>query len=878
MSKTLRILTIFLILVGISMVGVYAAQETDYAGIRYQLVDYPDGSKSAKMMSTIDGYSSADVPEKVNGYVVDNVDENFDPSNIETIHFDNWSNVADHIDFSKFTNLNRMVIAQETFGYSDSLGNFNNFPDGSILEIYGGTRLHKLVNNLIENGKNILLNTGNYGDASEFVYESEWQKQILGINKEGITDLYVPAGSVQLFKPFPYNSTNLNACDYFGMDTVQSISFYSSDPIEIYDLNRFKNLKVVKGYLGTGLKEICEKYGISFNDLSYGNIDYTGSLFEYEEIEGTNNIKITKYKPGDTGRDLEIPSEIDGKTVTCIGSDFDFDTENINRFIDIESVYIPSTVTTIENGAFRHAYVHNFVFYGNSVNVENWSSLLTFVNGTNIIDLNTNIYLNENTSIEQDLQNNVSNNYTIKSFDDVQIEFNKKNQQVVNGESGTFESLDCSYRVIPNLPIDTTLLEWSSSDENIAIYNTTSNEINLTGGIGTVTFTLDYKGKKAEMALEVLNGIGYDNIKIGCWSSSEILIGSYVYKGEPVEPHVRIKAPNGMDYLEEGKDYELSYSDNEGQGQGKVTINFIGDVKFYAKNYNEYEEKDTVDMLFYIYEEDYIRQYPESMAFFSINPIEKKVYNYGDTIVITADGYDIRDGEELVVEYLGKSITFSKESDEKYVARVLVDDSLYMDPNNYTYPLTYVPIRYHMTNMNYGSFRSVIVSFNQDDIEFTLNPKPNEEPEKAVPVYRMFNPINGEHLYTTDAHEVEIIYREQGWGKEGIAWYTKETGKPVYRLYNPRLGNHLYTSDNYEISVITKTQGWVLDFDGAPVMYADGDIPVYRLFNPGLQGQHHLTTDRNEYNVIPKWGWKQEGIAMNVLRTGVPETTHYYKK
>ena len=168
--------------------------------------------------------------------------------------------------------------------------------------------------------------------------------------------------------------------------------------------------------------------------------------------------------------------------------------------------------------------------------------------------------------------------------------------------------------------------------------------------------------------------------------------------------------------------------------------------------------------------------------------------------------------------------------------------------------------------------------FNFNDIAITENTSIYAKFEKMIPVYRMYNPNSGEHLYTTDAHEVGIIFREQGWGKEGIAWYTSETGTPVYRLYNPKLGNHLYTSDTYEISVITRTQGWVLDFDGAPVMYTKGEIPVYRLFNPGLQGQHHLTTDLNEYRVIPKWGWQQEGIAMRVLSTGVPETTHYYKK
>lgn len=38
------------------------------------------------------------------------------------------------------------------------------------------------------------------------------------------------------------------------------------------------------------------------------------------------------------------------------------------------------------------------------------------------------------------------------------------------------------------------------------------------------------------------------------------------------------------------------------------------------------------------------------------------------------------------------------------------------------------------------------------------------------PVYRLYNPNNGEHLYTTDANEKETLYRSHGWGYEGIGW------------------------------------------------------------------------------------------------------------
>ena len=60
-------------------------------------------------------------------------------------------------------------------------------------------------------------------------------------------------------------------------------------------------------------------------------------------------------------------------------------------------------------------------------------------------------------------------------------------------------------------------------------------------------------------------------------------------------------------------------------------------------------------------------------------------------------------------------------------------------------------------------------------------------------------------------------------------------------------------------------------------MYSSGDKIIYRLYNPSQNDQHHLTTDKNEYDTIPKWGWKKEGEAMRAVDIGIPETTHYYK-
>ena len=147
-----------------------------------------------------------------------------------------------------------------------------------------------------------------------------------------------------------------------------------------------------------------------------------------------------------------------------------------------------------------------------------------------------------------------------------------------------------------------------------------------------------------------------------------------------------------------------------------------------------------------------------------------------------------------------------------------------------------------------------------------------------TPVYRMYNPVNGEHLFTANPQEVEVLYKYQGWGKEGIGWYYTERGTPVYRLYSPKFNNHLYTSNWAEITLITTQQGWVFDFDRRPVMYSNGPVSIYRLYNPSLSDQHHLTTSNHEYNLATQWGWKKEGVAMYAEEIGEPENTNYYRK
>ena len=150
-----------------------------------------------------------------------------------------------------------------------------------------------------------------------------------------------------------------------------------------------------------------------------------------------------------------------------------------------------------------------------------------------------------------------------------------------------------------------------------------------------------------------------------------------------------------------------------------------------------------------------------------------------------------------------------------------------------------------------------------------------ESASGSVPIYRLYNPGLGKHLYTTDANEKKVLYEQHGWGYEGVGWYAPKSGKAVYRLYNPILKNHLYTTDTNEVKVLTSRQGWQSDNQGKAVFYSGGKISIYRLYNP-VSARHHWTTDTNEYKVLPSHGWSQEGVKFSAVQIGKPMQTQYY--
>lgn len=156
-------------------------------------------------------------------------------------------------------------------------------------------------------------------------------------------------------------------------------------------------------------------------------------------------------------------------------------------------------------------------------------------------------------------------------------------------------------------------------------------------------------------------------------------------------------------------------------------------------------------------------------------------------------------------------------------------------------------------------------------------------------VYRLYNRVSGEHLYTTDKNEVDALakftkiekacYEDEklvecpenktDWDYEGVAWVGGETtfADPVVRLYNPVLGDHHYTSNRDEVDILTSQYGWTNEgivFHEA--VLSKDTVSVYRQYNPGLKvGSHLFTVDKKEYDINnAKNGWQGEGTSFTV--------------
>lgn len=136
-------------------------------------------------------------------------------------------------------------------------------------------------------------------------------------------------------------------------------------------------------------------------------------------------------------------------------------------------------------------------------------------------------------------------------------------------------------------------------------------------------------------------------------------------------------------------------------------------------------------------------------------------------------------------------------------------------------------------------------------------------------VYRLYNPYDQLHLFTTDANEYATL-TGQGWNDEGVAWNAPAGAAgntAVYRLYNHFSHDHYYTTNKAEadglVALFPNGEGWTYDYGGEPMFYscpknANG---IYQLFNPYREVDTHIwTASQLEYDTCQKDGWRGEDV------------------
>ena len=200
--------------------------------------------------------------------------------------------------------------------------------------------------------------------------------------------------------------------------------------------------------------------------------------------------------------------------------------------------------------------------------------------------------------------------------------------------------------------------------------------------------------------------------------------------------------------------------------------------------------------------------------------------------------------EGAVITYSKDNITFDTEAPE------------FTEAGEHT---VYYKIEAEGYNVLLGNFSVIII--NTGEVELV----------ESVPIYIMYNPNSGEHLFTSKLGEYNKL-EKVGWKKEGIAFYAYtqpvEEGTPIYRVFNPNApgGDHHYTKSVSEVNKLVGV-GWRKDNKGEPVFYAKGDVVVYKLYNKG-NGRHHYTQKKRENDKLVQIGWIGEGIAWYAAKLG----------
>lgn len=147
--------------------------------------------------------------------------------------------------------------------------------------------------------------------------------------------------------------------------------------------------------------------------------------------------------------------------------------------------------------------------------------------------------------------------------------------------------------------------------------------------------------------------------------------------------------------------------------------------------------------------------------------------------------------------------------------------------------------------------------------------------EETVDMYRLYNPATGEHLYTEDTNERDVLTGEYEWEDEGVAWKAlKKSDTPVFRLFNRVTGEHYYTADEDEKDELSEG-----DWNYEGIAWYSDDVetdPVLRMYSGDYDMEELLdyASESDEKNVFcTEHSWKCESdgdTTVVVSETGSP--------
>jgi hypothetical protein len=144
---------------------------------------------------------------------------------------------------------------------------------------------------------------------------------------------------------------------------------------------------------------------------------------------------------------------------------------------------------------------------------------------------------------------------------------------------------------------------------------------------------------------------------------------------------------------------------------------------------------------------------------------------------------------------------------------------------------------------------------------------PQKTQAAGVPMYEYWNPVVGDHFYTTNINELGY-YPGNNWTFEGVAFNVYDTQvsgtTPLFRYYNYPDGDHFYTADWNELGY--GAYGWYFENVEGYVYPSDSEsgIPLFEYWNEnGNVLDHFYTTDWNELG-SGAYGWNFSDIPCRV--------------